>query len=176
METVCIVGNVDTSDLAACSYYVSSWSELIQENERYNLFYSTPSSSLVPSLPTMQRTHWVTSLDAIHQITCSFLRSHTGLCNTIFHTLYAAVISETCKHTFMFNKWWSNPLRISHHTYSIFFKQVDPSFWALFVGVVADNLSSGPPSKPQTTLMEASDEGSGNKMDFLGWRVYFLSE
>ena len=57
-----------------------------------------------------------------------------------------------------------------------FFKQVDPSFWALFVGVMADNLSSAPPSKPNTTLMAASGEGSGSKMDFLSWRVYFLSE
>ena len=41
--------------------------------------------NLVTTLPTMQFSHWVTSLEAIYQITCSVLWSHKRLYITFSH-------------------------------------------------------------------------------------------
>ena len=50
--------------------------------QRYHLFtphIPLPFQNLVPTLPTMQRSPWVTSPQAVYQITCGFLWSHKGL-------------------------------------------------------------------------------------------------
>ena len=43
-----------------------------------------PFQKLVPTFPTMQLSHWVTSLEAVYQITWSFLGSHKRLYATLF--------------------------------------------------------------------------------------------
>ena len=48
--------------------------------------------------PTMQLSHWVTSLEAVYQITCSFLWSHNKLYTT---APVLVVLSKTCEHTLM---------------------------------------------------------------------------
>ena len=55
--------------------------------------------NLAPTLPTMQFSHTGTSLEAIYQITCSFLWSHKRRYTSIF--IYVVVLLKTCKHTLM---------------------------------------------------------------------------
>ena len=47
----------------------------IRQNQTYHLFFSVhffPFQNLASTLPKMQFSHWVTSLEAIWEITCSF--------------------------------------------------------------------------------------------------------
>ena len=53
-------------------------------NEMFN--QQSAFQDLLPTLPMMQRSHWVTSLEAVYQIACSFLWSHENLYPTFFHT------------------------------------------------------------------------------------------
>ena len=50
-----------------------------------------------PALPTMQFSHWVTSLEVVYRIPCSFLWSHKNIYMTCFTC--AADLPQTCKHT-----------------------------------------------------------------------------
>ena len=45
----------------------------------------TAFQNLAPTLPTMQPSHWVTSLEAVYQITCSILWSHERLYTAFFN-------------------------------------------------------------------------------------------
>ena len=51
---------------------------------------------LKPSLPTMYFTHWVTSLEAVYQMTCSFLWRQTTL---FFFFFFLHMLPRTCNHT-----------------------------------------------------------------------------
>ena len=55
--------------------------------------------TLAPTLPTMQVSHWVTSLEAIYQITWNFLWNQKKALHYFF--TYAVVLHKTCKHTLM---------------------------------------------------------------------------
>ena len=50
--------------------------------------------TLAPTLPTMQLCHRLTSLEAVYQITCSFLCSHKRLFYCVFS--HAVVLLKTC--------------------------------------------------------------------------------
>ena len=50
-----------------------------------------------PTLPTMQHSHWVTSLEAIYQIACSFLCSHKRLYSTFSHLEYSLWLVSALK-------------------------------------------------------------------------------
>ena len=51
-----------------------------------------PFQNMVPKLPTMQFGNWVTSLESIDQITCSFLWRHKKLDTTYF--AHAVVLQD----------------------------------------------------------------------------------
>ena len=67
-----------------------NWSKSMQQNQRFLAPYPWP---------TMQLCRWVTSMEAIHEITCSFFRSPRGLYATFF--THAVVPPNICKHTLM---------------------------------------------------------------------------
>ena len=74
----CIVGNVGTrfwkgQRIVLNKKGISGSAVLILDH----LFLSC--CFVVPTLPTMQFSHWVTSLEAVRQITCSFLWSRKRL-------------------------------------------------------------------------------------------------
>ena len=68
--------------------------------------------NLVPTLPTMQLIHWVTSLGGIPQIACSFLWSHKILYHTfLFHfSSHVQFYTWTPVCTLKCVNWWRYPL------------------------------------------------------------------
>ena len=63
----------------------------------------TAFNNLVPTLPTMQLSYWVTSLETVYQIICSFLWSPKRMYTTLF--THAVVLHNNCKHTLMCKIW-----------------------------------------------------------------------
>ena len=62
---------------------------------------------LLSTLPTMQLTHGLTSLEEIDQITCSFLRSHKRLYTGVFSPTYACSTSQDLFTHFHHQGWLS---------------------------------------------------------------------
>lgn len=79
---------------------------------RDTTFLFLPLFSLWKPLPMMQDFHCVTSLEASHKITRSFLWSDKRLyTNVVLYTMYTVVLPKTWKHTSMCNIGGVTPLR-----------------------------------------------------------------
>ena len=95
----CIVGNVWV--MLWVKQKVKMYTTVLEMSPFYKPHTLLPFPNLVPTLPTMQPRHWVTSLEAFSQTTCRFFWSHKK-CYTTFFFTFAVVLHNTWWHALMF--------------------------------------------------------------------------